>query len=80
MISFGNCANLVSSNVFITAQAPTYPTGFTTGLVFTIFGFCLACVGTFSLVAMNKARLNRRAHMSADETSAQDELSLKFHI
>ncbi|KAM3080511.1 hypothetical protein ACMFMG_005458 [Clarireedia jacksonii] len=29
---FGNCANFVSSNIFISSQAPQYPVGFSTGL------------------------------------------------
>jgi len=33
----GNCANFVSSNVFITTQAPKYPVGFGTGLGITCF-------------------------------------------
>ncbi|KAL7940498.1 aldehyde dehydrogenase family domain-containing protein [Trichoderma barbatum] len=33
-LGIGNCANFVASNVFITKQAPTYPTGFATGVGF----------------------------------------------
>ncbi|CZR69302.1 related to putative tartrate transporter [Phialocephala subalpina] len=38
MIGFGNCGNLVSSNVFITNQSPTFRTGFGTGLALTVVG------------------------------------------
>ncbi len=33
LLGFGNSCNFVSSNVFITHEAPKYPTGFTTGLL-----------------------------------------------
>lgn len=49
VIGLGNLANLVSSNVFITDQAPTYRTGFGTGLA----SSCLAGVAaTVLLVGM----------------------------
>jgi hypothetical protein len=37
ILGFGNCANFVSSNVFITTQAPHYHVGFGTGLGLTAF-------------------------------------------
>ncbi|KAL3473163.1 MFS general substrate transporter [Aspergillus californicus] len=36
---FGNCANFVASNVFITGQSPAYPVGFGTGLGVTALAF-----------------------------------------
>jgi hypothetical protein len=47
ILGIGNCANFVSSNVFIKRQAPHYPTAFRTGLGITIAGavFCLVYVG-----------------------------------
>lgn len=36
ILGFGNCANFVASNVFITTQAPRYPVGFRTGLAITV--------------------------------------------
>jgi peptidoglycan/LPS O-acetylase OafA/YrhL len=47
ILGLGNCANFVASNVFITTEAPHYPTGFKTGLGITIAGavFCLAFLG-----------------------------------
>lgn len=80
MISFGNCANIVSSNIFITIQAPRYPTGFTTGLIFTTLGFCLACLGTVLLVLMNRSREKRRGQMSDGEREADSKLNFKLHI
>lgn len=38
MIGFGNCGNLVSSNVFITDETPRFKTGFSTGLGLNILG------------------------------------------
>lgn len=80
MISFGNCANIISSNVFITKQAPRYPVGFTTGLIFTVFGFCLVSVGTISLILLNKAREKKVGPMIGDEQIVDGQLSFKFHI
>jgi hypothetical protein len=47
ILGIGNCANFVSSNVFIKTEAPHYPTAFRTGLGLTIAGavFCLVYVG-----------------------------------
>jgi hypothetical protein len=42
MIGLGNCGNLVSSNVFITAQTPRFKTGFSTGLALNIVGIAAA--------------------------------------
>jgi MFS family permease len=42
MIGLGNCGNLVSSNVFITAQTPKFKTGFSTGLALNIVGIVAA--------------------------------------
>lgn len=38
MIGFGNCGNLVSSNVFVTDETPRFKTGFSTGLGLNILG------------------------------------------
>ncbi|OBT73061.1 hypothetical protein VF21_07591 [Pseudogymnoascus sp. 05NY08] len=37
-LGIGNCANFISSNVFITQEAPKYPTGFKAGLAITAVG------------------------------------------
>lgn len=60
-IGFGNSANFVSANVFITGEAPKYQTGFTTGLVITIVGLVAACLMEFILVRKNKAADMREA-------------------
>lgn len=47
ILGIGNCANFVSSNVFIKKEAPYYPTAFKTGLGVTVAGaiMCLVYVG-----------------------------------
>jgi hypothetical protein len=47
ILGVGNCANFVSSNVFIKTEAPRYPTAFRTGLGLTAAGavFCVIYVG-----------------------------------
>lgn len=47
-LGIGNCANFVASNVFITKQAPKYPTGFATGVSF-------AALGTLSIILVTAA-------------------------
>ncbi|KAH8899858.1 MFS general substrate transporter [Thozetella sp. PMI_491] len=79
-VSFGNAANLVSSNVFISNQAPRYPTGFTNGLVFTCLGFVFVCFTTLVMFTMNKKRDRRRASMTDAEKEADDEVNFKFRL
>lgn len=59
ILGLGNCANFVAANVFITSQAPFYPTGFRTGLGLTITGaaVCLVFVG---LLWWNNQKLKRK--------------------
>jgi MFS family permease len=45
-IGLGNCGGLIASNIYITAQAPTYHTGYSTGLGF----ICLGIVACTSLL------------------------------
>ncbi|KAK8056213.1 hypothetical protein PG993_001440 [Apiospora rasikravindrae] len=78
MIGFGNCANFVSSNVFIKAEAPRYVTGFTTGLVFTLVGFMLVSSVCMLLVTKNKKRELLRSRMTAAERDSHDEVYFKF--
>lgn len=80
MIGFGNCANLVSSNVFLSTEAPRYPTGFTTGLFFTALGFCLVVTGTMLLSLMNKARERKLENMSAEDRASEAVTHFRFHL
>jgi MFS family permease len=47
ILGIGNCANFVSSNVFIKKETPYYPTAFRTGLAITLLGavICMVYVG-----------------------------------
>jgi len=53
-LGLGNCANFVSSNVFITKQAPKYPVGFGTGLGITSLSFPLMCLVMVLFTRHNK--------------------------
>lgn len=78
MVGFGNCANFISSNVFIKAEAPRYVTGFTNGLVFTIVGMLLTLLGCALLVVKNKKREAARARMTDSEREAYDDVYFQF--
>jgi hypothetical protein len=59
ILGIGNCANFVSSNVFIKHEAPYYPTAFRTGLGITVAGavLCLVYVG---LLWRHNQKLNKK--------------------
>lgn len=78
MIGFGNCANFVSSNIFFKWESPKYPTGFTSGLVFTIVGLSTALFICGLLVWRNKQRDATRRLMSDEERERYDELHFKL--
>ncbi|KAL7628551.1 hypothetical protein AAE478_000066 [Parahypoxylon ruwenzoriense] len=78
MVGFGNCANFISSNVFITTERPYYPTGFHNGLAFTIAGFVLTSTALALLFAFNKKRDRIRARLTDAERESYDELYFKF--
>ncbi|KAF2658652.1 MFS general substrate transporter, partial [Lophiostoma macrostomum CBS 122681] len=71
ILGLGNCANFVASNVFITTEAPKYPTGFKTGLGITIAGavFCLAFLGL--LVNHNKKLDAKRREFGGVDTQEE---------
>lgn len=55
-IGLGNCGGIVASNIFITAQAPTYPVGF--GVSLALMWVCgLAC--TVFLVGLRMENIKR---------------------
>ncbi|KAI2619532.1 MFS general substrate transporter [Hypomontagnella submonticulosa] len=78
MVGFGNCANFVSSNVFITKERPRYPTGMATGLAFTVLGFVLTSSAYFLLVLGNRRRDRIRAQLTDAERERYDELHVKY--
>lgn len=53
-LALGNSANFVSSNVFITTQAPKYPVGFGVGLVLAVVGASTIIILILLLHADNK--------------------------
>ena len=55
-IGGGNCAALVSQNVFISKESPKYPTGFGVGLALNIIAGVCCTVLFFGLRAENKRR------------------------
>ncbi|KAI1400476.1 major facilitator superfamily domain-containing protein [Hypoxylon fuscum] len=78
MVGFGNCANFISSNVFITTERPRYPTGFATGLSFTILGFVLTLTAFTLFFVLNRRRDRIRAQMTHAQRESYDELYFKF--
>ncbi|KAF7533668.1 hypothetical protein G7054_g6880 [Neopestalotiopsis clavispora] len=54
LLGIGNCANFVSSNVFITTQSPRYPVGFGTGLGITALSFPVMLFTMFVFISHNK--------------------------
>jgi len=78
MIGFGNCANFVSSNIFITTERPRYPTGFSVGLGFTVLGFVLTCLACFLCMYKNKQFDKRRENMTDAERETDDEIHFKL--
>ncbi|KAI1335985.1 major facilitator superfamily domain-containing protein [Xylariaceae sp. FL0016] len=78
MVGFGNCANFISSNVFITQERPQYSTGASTGLGFAALGFTLVCTGMGLILLQNKKREATRAQLSASERERFDEVYFKL--
>lgn len=64
LTGFGNCGALVSSNVFITNQAPKYPVGFGVGLAFGVMAGITA-TAFFVHVKMENRRRDRLQSTSA---------------
>ena len=53
-MGFGNGSNFVSSNMFITAQAPRYPTAFRVGTAFAVIGGVATVLNTLLLARENR--------------------------
>jgi hypothetical protein len=67
ILGVGNCANFVSSNVFIKHEAPYYPTAFRTGLGVTIAGSVLCVVYVGLLWRHNQKVSKRRCEIGGSE-------------
>lgn len=53
-LGFGNSCNFVVSNVFITTEAPKYPTAFKTGMAITVAGGVIGMVNFYLLCKQNR--------------------------
>jgi hypothetical protein len=80
MVAFSNGANFISANVFITTQAPEYPTAVITAITFSRLGFFLILFGYFLITYQNKQRDERRIGMTEAEIEADDEIHFKFAL
>jgi cbb3-type cytochrome oxidase subunit 3 len=60
-LGLGNCANFISSNIFISKQAPKYPVGFGTGLGIIVLRFPLVLVVMVLFWKHNRGIENRIA-------------------
>ncbi|KAK7707546.1 hypothetical protein SLS64_007065 [Diaporthe eres] len=78
MVGFGNCANFISANVFFKWESPRYPTGFTSGLAFTIVGLFTACAICALLVWKNRQRDTALGLMNEEERERYDEVHFMF--
>lgn len=61
ILGIGNCANFVSSNMFIKHEAPFYPTAFRTGLGITVAGAVLCLVYVSLLWRHNRTLDGKRS-------------------
>jgi hypothetical protein len=76
-LGLGNCANFVSSNVFITKQAPRYPVGFGTGLGITAFSFPVLLIVIAISIRHNKQIDAKRAALAPGE-ELDDQVDYKY--
>lgn len=65
----GNCGAFVSSNVFITAQAPKYHTGFSVGMGMNLMSMAMMTLLVVGLAMENRKRDQRRVEFDMDETN-----------
>jgi hypothetical protein len=73
----GNCANFVSSNIFITTQAPRYPVGFGVGLGITALSFPLMILVMFIVWTHNKKIDRKQAALGPGE-QLDDQIDYKY--
>jgi hypothetical protein len=74
---FGNCANFVSSNVFIKTQAPHYPVGFGTGLGITALSFPLMA-GLLVWFMRHNKNIERKAAALPLGDKLDDQVDFKY--
>ncbi|KAH7412925.1 putative vitamin H transporter [Cadophora sp. MPI-SDFR-AT-0126] len=66
VIGLGNCGNLVSSNVFITADNPKFRTGYGTGLALTVAGILASSIMEVMLFVQNRRRSRGKGNRKLD--------------
>lgn len=76
-LGIGNCANFVSSNVFIKTEAPKYPTGFAVGLAFTALGAVVLLLLVAGL-EMHNRRLDQEVAAGGKEIDEHDQVRYKY--
>jgi hypothetical protein len=77
ILGIGNCANFVSSNVFIKHEAPYYPTAFRTGLGVTAAGAVL-CSVYVGLLWRHNRKLDGTKSRSSDGDASGDQEGYKY--
>jgi hypothetical protein len=76
-LGIGNCANFVSSNVFITKQAPKYPVGFGTGLGLTAFALPVQLLVMWKFARHNK-KIEEKEKALAPGEELDDQVDYKY--
>ncbi|RDW82451.1 hypothetical protein BP6252_03563 [Coleophoma cylindrospora] len=77
-IGFGNSCNFVASNVFITGEAPRYPTGFKTGLGLTVVGLFAVLLNVILLWRENKEMDRKEAAGERNELDFEGTEGMRF--
>lgn len=77
ILGIGNCANFVSSNVFIKHEAPYYPTAFRTGLGITVAGAVL-CLVYVSLLRRHNRKLDEKRSERSDGDTLGDREGYRY--
>ncbi len=77
LLGLGNCANFVSSNVFITKQAPHYPVGFGTGLGVTALALPIMAFVIIEFTRHNKKIEAKLAALAPGE-QLDDQIDYKY--
>lgn len=77
-LGLGNCANFVSSNVFITTESPKYPTGFATGLALTMLAFPIM-LGWMGIAIWHNRMIDRmKEKAEAEGAELDDQIDYKY--
>lgn len=77
LLGFGNCANLVSSNVFISTQSPSYPVGFGMGLAITLLALPTMLLTMAAFVVHNRRIDKKISNLSVGE-KLDDQVDYKY--